>query len=300
MATAPERYTRLEAPGLWRETPGDRGREVVAAFGGATLVLSDHAGRPLGHWALAGVSVLRREAGATVFAMGPEGGETLAIRDPEMVAAIATATRPGASPAPRRWLRRLRRAGVILLGAGVVAGVVAITAPRAVPTAARSLVPPGREGPLADALLAAIVARGGEPPCADPVGEAALARVAAAIDPVDPPTLRVVDLDGKPIVALPGRTLLLDRAALGTGDREEIAARARAALGQDATMAALQAAGPAADLRFAATGRFSDADLSRVAATLLHAESTESPAVADRPQAGIPAADWIAAGNSCG
>lgn len=299
MATALERYARLEALGLWRETPDDPGREVVVAFGAATLVLSDVTERPLGHWALAGVSALRREGGATVFSMTPDGDETLAIRDPEMIAAIAAVSRHGTAPSgrSRRWWRWLRRAAVLVIVAGVVAGVAVVAAPRALPTAARSLVPPGREGPLADALLAAIVARAGTPPCAG--AEDVLARVATAIDPIDPPTLRVVDLGGKPLVALPGRTLLLDRGALGPEDRDPIAALARAALGRDATMAVLQAAGPAADLRFAATGRFSDADLSRIAGALLSGDGAESIQAETRPKAGIPAADWFAAGNFC-
>jgi hypothetical protein len=37
--TALERYIRLEATGLWRETPDTPPREVVVSFGKATLLL---------------------------------------------------------------------------------------------------------------------------------------------------------------------------------------------------------------------------------------------------------------------
>ena len=64
--TALDRYVRLEAVGLWREAPGAPPREVVVSFGNATLLLTDLEERPLGHWALAGVSVHPREASANV------------------------------------------------------------------------------------------------------------------------------------------------------------------------------------------------------------------------------------------
>ena len=102
--TALERYVRLEAIGLWRERPEAPPREVVVSFGNATLVLKDLADRPLGHWALAGVTVVGRDGPATIYAMTADGGETLAIRDPEMVAAIAAVSRPrlARSRRPRR------------------------------------------------------------------------------------------------------------------------------------------------------------------------------------------------------
>ena len=61
--TALDRYVRLEAVGLWREAPDAPPREVVVSFGKTTLLLTDLDERPLGHWALAGVSVLGQDRG---------------------------------------------------------------------------------------------------------------------------------------------------------------------------------------------------------------------------------------------
>ena len=39
--TALTQFDRLEAPGVWRPAPGARLRDVVVAFGDATLILRD-------------------------------------------------------------------------------------------------------------------------------------------------------------------------------------------------------------------------------------------------------------------
>jgi hypothetical protein len=72
----------------------------VVGFHDATLVLRDVTDPPLGQWALAGVQAVGADGPATVYAMTPEGGETLAISDPDMVEAIAAVGR-ARSPAPR-------------------------------------------------------------------------------------------------------------------------------------------------------------------------------------------------------
>lgn len=83
--TALDRYTRLEALAIWRENAATPPREVVVSFGAATLVLTDLAEHPLGHWALAGIQPIGTEAGATIYAMTIDGEETLAVRDPEKI-----------------------------------------------------------------------------------------------------------------------------------------------------------------------------------------------------------------------
>src|SRR5690554_4288438 len=130
--TALDRYVRLEAVGIWRESPDAPAREVVVSFGKATLLLTDPADAPLGHWALAGVEVLAERDGATVYSMSPDGAETLTIRDSEMVAAIDEVTRdlpawPSARVAAPR--RKGRAAGVLVLLAGLA--VLAALTPQA-------------------------------------------------------------------------------------------------------------------------------------------------------------------------
>jgi hypothetical protein len=104
--TALDQYIRLEAIGLWQETPETPEREVVVSFGNASLVLSDTSDRPLAHWSLVGIRPLRVDPdGATVYSTTLDGYETLAIRDAEMVraiAAVSAAERFAPRPAPRR------------------------------------------------------------------------------------------------------------------------------------------------------------------------------------------------------
>ena len=95
---------------------------MVVSFGSATLLLTDLEERPLGHWALAGVTRARAATGgATVYAMTADGGETLAIRDRDMVAAIAAVARPRSRRAGREPPRR-RRVPVAAPGARRGAG----------------------------------------------------------------------------------------------------------------------------------------------------------------------------------
>jgi hypothetical protein len=123
--TARARYRRLEAIGRWCDAPGAPCREVVVAFGKATLTLYDLDDRPLGHWALAGVSVRARDGANAVYAMSPKAGETLAIGDPEMIAAIAAVTRSEPAAAARRRRPALR--AVLVAAAGLAAAGLPLT-----------------------------------------------------------------------------------------------------------------------------------------------------------------------------
>ena len=53
--TALKKYARLEATGLWRQTPEDQRREVVVSIGDATLVISNTNDTALTHWSLAAI-----------------------------------------------------------------------------------------------------------------------------------------------------------------------------------------------------------------------------------------------------
>jgi hypothetical protein len=272
--TALKQYMRLEASGLWRERPEAPPREVVVSFGNATLTLKDLADAPLGHWALAGITAVRHEGGATVYAMGPEGGETLAIRDPAMEAAIAAVARPEFQA--RR--RRRRLPVTLLLILALIAGIGYATV-RAVRPDADLLVPPRKAAEIGDRMLIALVAENG-PPCAGPAGLEALARIAERISPESPPRIRVMELGSLPVAALPGNTVLLDRDLVGRPS-DAIAGWTAVALGRDPAAALLGAAGPVADLRYLATGRFSDDAIERAAKAALREPMPEevSPAL---------------------
>ncbi len=279
--TALDRYVRLEAVGLWREEPGAPPREVVVSFGNATLLLTDLEERPLGHWALAGVSVIGREGTATVYSMTDDGAETLAIRDPEMVEAIAAVARPRSRYAPDARPSSRLPVGPIL-GLLLLAGL-AFAAPRAIRALAAGLVPPEVASEVGDRMLIALIDRHGAP-CAGPDGQRALASLAGRLDPARPPRLRVMDLGMATAAPLPGGTLLLDRGALAAAAGPEVVAGWVAlGLGRDPVDRLLAAVGPLGDLGYMFHGDFDDATLAVAAeAALAPPDPAESPAALAR------------------
>lgn len=91
--TALEKYTRLEAVGIWKETPSHDPVEVLVSFGDATLLLTNFQEQPLTHWALAATSCVQSSGETAIYTPDTEGFETLEINDPQMVRAIAQVSR---------------------------------------------------------------------------------------------------------------------------------------------------------------------------------------------------------------
>ncbi len=281
--TALEKYVRLEAIGQWREAPGAPAREVVASFGDATLLLADLADRPLGHWALAGVQAIGTEGGATLFAMSRDGTETLAIRDADMIEAIAAVSRAHRhAGAPGAAMRRRRRLPALLALAALAAALA--FAPGLIRAQAARMVPPETAEAFGDEMLLQLMATQG-PLCADPAGRRALAQVAGRVAHGETARLRALDLGPAPLAVLPGPTIVLGRATLDRAeDPAEIAgwiglalAREQMRPGPERLMAA---AGPVASLRYIFTGRLSDAALARAAAAALAPPTAEDVAAA--------------------
>lgn len=258
--TALEQYLRLEAVGIWRETARADPREVVVSFGATTLVLTDLGDRPLGHWALAGVQKVGRTAEGTVYAMTPEGGETLTIADREMVAAIAAVTRRGAPrPKPPR-----RRRGQVLVTLGILAvfGFTVTVAPGLIAAQAARMMPPERAEEAADRILLGLMER--RALCDQAEFRRALGLVAASIDPADPPRLRVMDLGQRRAVVLPGRTVLVDRTALAAAaGPDEVAGWVATALAGEPVADLMHAVGPVAGLTYILTGELGDPAVAR-------------------------------------
>ncbi len=89
--TALNQYQRLEAAGIWRETPQAQARDVIVSFGDATLVLTDPRSEvPLAHWSLPAVMRLNPGKNPARYAPGGvDADEELEIEDDLMIAAIA-------------------------------------------------------------------------------------------------------------------------------------------------------------------------------------------------------------------
>ena len=204
----------------------------MVALGKTTLLLRDLEERPLGHWALAGIVRLGLDGAAAIYSMTADGGETLTIRDRDMIEAIAALSRPRLAAGTATSARRRRRLPIAsILGLAVIAAL-AVAVPRLIRADAARIVPPERAAELGDRLLIRLIERGG-PPCSDPEAARALGVLAARLVPRAPPRVRVIALGTTPAALLPGNTLLIDRHLLRTAPPEEVAGWAAMALGVD-------------------------------------------------------------------
>ena len=257
--TALNKYQRLECSGLWRPSPKAQRREVVVAFGDASLVLSDPGKSvPLTHWSLPAVRrrTPRGEIPA-IFSPDMDEGETLELDEPEMIAAL-DAVEASLQSARRRPMRRY-----LALGAGMIALAaiaLALWFPDALLRHAAQIVPPAKRAEIGQMILTDLQ-RAGHTVCNGAAGAQALERFAARVVPGDGAP-RIVVLEGSALtgaVELPGRTVLLGQSVLTDHDAPEIPAghilAARlAAERSDPLHAALGAAGLRATMVLLTTG----------------------------------------------
>lgn len=299
MATALDRYVRLEALGLWREGPDAPAREVVVSFGKATLLLTDASEAPLGHWALAGLQEIGTRDGATVYAMTPDGAETLAIHDADMIRAIAEVRcelppwPDLAAPPPRRrgWVGRA-------LAVAVLAALV-VYVPDVLTWLATAMVPPEQAEELGDRVLLALMEEGGAL-CADPAAQPVLDRIAAVALPEAAPRIRVLDLGLAQAVALPGGVVLVGRSAIGEKpDAARIAGLiAAAGLAENPVAVLMRVAGPWASLRQTLAGDPGAAAIGRAAVAIRSAPGPAPLPVHDLPP--LSPAEEVALRDICG
>lgn len=222
--TALKNYLCLEAIGILRDRPDEAPIEVIVSLGKSTLLLKDTRERPLGHWALAGVVRLGRDGDAVIYSMTAEGGETLTIRDKDMVEAIATLSRPElGQAAPVSRLRSTRRHSwpIVPILLAVLTGVAVLGLPKLLLANADEVMPPEAAAAVGDRILTDLIEKQG-PPCNSPSGRAALGRIIARVEPAATPPTYVLDL-GVPAALLPGGSLLVDRNLTRTAQAEEIA-----------------------------------------------------------------------------
>lgn len=150
--TALDKYTRLEAVGLWRESPAKPPTEVIVSFGDAVLLLSDFQEQPLSHWAMAATARISLEGAKAVYTPDTEGYETLEIDDAEMVEAIAQVAR--ATTTPRR--KKSVLTSLFLLGVLAVGGFATLRGPAFLRTQAHTITSPEIANKLGLEMLAAL------------------------------------------------------------------------------------------------------------------------------------------------
>lgn len=217
--TALSKYDRLEATGLWRESPESQRREVIVSIGDATLVISDLNDTALTHWSLAAIERAPSKGAGAVFSPDGDPGETLELTSnyAEMIEAIETLRKAVSRARPRpgrlRWL-----------GAGLSVSAVVLLAvfwlPGALVDHAMRVVPPVKETELGIALLTRIERVSG-PPCRSSYavpGLTALARRTGAA--------RLVILPGgvREGLPLPGGMILLSRSLVEDFEEPDVVA----------------------------------------------------------------------------
>ena len=129
--TALQKYARLEAVGVWRESDQGQRRDVIVSIGDATLVITDSQEKALAHWSLAAIT--RVNPGLVPALYHPEGDKTESLELPEdevaMVEAIETLRRVIDRRRPKPGRLRL---GMFLTVITLIAALAVFWLPRAV------------------------------------------------------------------------------------------------------------------------------------------------------------------------
>ena len=272
--TALKKYQRLESSGLWREAPDAQRREVVVAFGEASLVLSDpRTGSALSHWSLAAVHRLNPGAAPAIFAPDPAAqAETLEIEDATMVGAIETVR--GAIAQARARPGRLRGA---LVGGGILvfAALAVFWLPQALISRTAAMVPASKRVEIGQMALADLTRLTGLP-CSAPLGKQAADRLSLRVLGTGAGPLLVMRDGVAEAMALPGGFILLSRRLLEDQSGPEAAsgyaiAEALRSQSQDPLVQVLRHAGLIATLRLLTSGTLPEAALAGYAEAALGA-----------------------------
>ncbi len=269
--TALRKYERLESPGLWRETPEARLREVIVALRSATLILADpKTEAPLTQWSLPALRRLNPTGMPALFAPSDDEGETLEIDDPDMIAALDTVR----TTLEHRRAKPGRLRGTLYSAAGLVLlGLAVFWLPGALVDYTANMLPQPTRVQLGQLALQDLIRLTGSP-CTTPEGTAALTKMAERIDPANPATIRVLHEGLTRPAALPGGLVLLPAKLLDQSDGPEavagyVIAENRYTLGRDPTRSVLHYAGLWATVRLLTSGAMSPQSLQGYGETLL-------------------------------
>lgn len=292
--TALKKYLKLECAGLWRDAPQDQRRNVVVSFGAATLILTDPKTElAISHWSLPAVE--RRNGGEmpAIYAPGPDAIESLELDDAEMIAALETVQAALATRRPRPG--RLR--GTLLAAATVaVLGMIAFWLPGALVVHTAAVVPAAKRAEIGEQVLRDVIRLTGTP-CADPLGQRALAEMAERLfGPAGTPILLAVRDGPASAEHLPGDVILLahglfdaqngPQAAAGAALLEQARSKVR-----DPLIPVLNHAGLVATVRLLTTGDLPEGAVSGYAEKLLQTPPFALPPdtlLASFVDAGVP------------
>jgi hypothetical protein len=278
--TALKKYQKLESSGLWRDAADAQRREVVVAFGEASLILSDpRTGNPLAHWSLP--AVLRMNPGAQPALYAPDSGaeaETLEIEDSTMVGAIETVR--GAIDHARARPGRLR-SGLIATGAVGTLLLCVLWLPQALITQTAAMVPDSKRAEIGRMALADETRVTGLP-CAQPLGLSAAGRLSDRVLGAGGGQILFVRDGVRTAAHLPGNIILLSRHLVEDQDGPDAAAgfalaeKLRAET-DDPLVPILRHAGLVATFRLLTSGMLPEGSLDGYAETALPAEPVALP-----------------------
>lgn len=275
--TALDRYVRLESDALWRASPDAQRRDVVIAFGDATLVISDPAGRPLTHWSLP--ALIRQNPGETpaIYVPDEDGSELLEISDTTMIGAIEEVRKALAKAQPhpgklRHWLTGGFAALAVLLGI--------FWLPDALIRQTLSVVPEPKRQEIGNQMLSYMLPRTG-PVCRSPRGDLAAARFAERLFDGDTQgAIKFVRDLPQGALAIPGGLVILDASIAQLSDDPAAAAgfilASRAAIeNSDPLENLLIQEGLRTTFRLLTTGQIDNTILDQNAQNLITAQATE-------------------------
>lgn len=217
--TALSKYDRLEATGLWRESPTDQRREVVVSIGNATLVISDMNDQAITHWSLAAVERQGTATHPAVFNPDGDSSETLELSNDEsqMIEAIETLRRAVLKARPKPG--RLRFLGLAVSVSSVLAALV-FWLPGALQNHTLGVVPDVTRAKIGEALLTRIERVAGTP-CSNRTAGPALKTLALRTSAPDVVILRSGVRES---LILPGGTVVLNKSLVEDFEEPDVAA----------------------------------------------------------------------------
>lgn len=274
--TALREYERLESGGLWRADADAQRRDVTVAFGNATLVITDGAGRPLTHWSLP--AIIRKNPGKhpAVFAPGDDAEEVLEIDDDLMIGAIEKIRISVAKQRPQRG--KLRQALTISFLVGTTA-LAFLWLPDALTRQTVSVVPMVKRAEIGAVILGHVQRLTG-PRCRNAQGVEALEKLQQRLlGPNAAGQIVVLPQLTQGAVVLSGRIILLDKRIIENADDPAVpagyivaASAARAAT--DPLADVLRAVGLGKTVGLLTTGELPPESLAEFARTVTERDAT--------------------------